>query len=152
MVWSAPLRTNDHMVGNHLPSAPLPPAYRQTEHSVYRSLVLLICTLLAACGDGGTTAPSENNKTLTGQVMEGAFPPPGVAFPIPGVTVKILEGSGAGKTVSTDTSGSFSFTELAEGVALVSFEKSGYNEGTFPLAVPGSGGFIFMTRVSPPSK
>lgn len=122
---------------------------------MYQSLVLLFCTLLAACGGSGTTAPSnsapENNKTLTALVMEGAFPPPGVAFPIPGVTVRLLEGPGAGKTVSTDASGSFSFTQLAEGFVSVSFEKSGYNPATFVMAVPGNGALIFMTRVSPRS-
>ena len=124
---------------------------------MFQSLVLLFCTLLAACGGSGTTAPSstnapsENNKTLTAHVMEGNFPPPGVAFPIPGVTVKLLEGSGAGKTVSTDASGSFSFTQLAEGFVSVSFEKSGYNPGTVVLAVPSSEALIFLTRVSPRS-
>ena len=79
-------------------------------------LVLVSGTMLTACGRGSSTpasptpatsAPAPTLYTLSGQVVDNA-----TAAPIAGATLSITDGVNAGKTATTDASGSYSLTGL----------------------------------------
>lgn len=79
--------------------------------------------LLVACGRGNstTTSPTPTAWSLTGQVTDST-----TSTPIPGATVSIVDGPNAGKSTTTDTSGSYSFTGLQQSGFTVNVSADGY--------------------------
>ena len=89
------------------------------------------------------TTPAPTTATLTGTVTAS----PGGAR-ISGATIKVLDGTGAGKTVTSDGSGNYSLTGLPVGNTNFSATASGYSEdrrGTYVT----SGATLNFTLTAP---
>jgi hypothetical protein len=96
--------------------------------------VVLFVILASACGANSTTSPSPTTTsttstattfTLSGQVTNSAS-----AAPVSGATVSIADSVNAGKSVTTDGSGNYSFTGLQQAGFTVNVTASGYGSSS----------------------
>jgi hypothetical protein len=106
-----------------------------------------------ACGSKGTatssspTAPATTRFSLSGKVL--GHPASGSAsIPIPGATVSVVSGSDIGKSVMTDDSGNFSFTELHEPQIAVRVSADNYFSGS-ALVSQLSPATVFLVPLGP---
>ncbi len=102
-------------------------------------ILLLLVPVLACSGSEPETlspaapspaAPSTRTTfTLSGQVITSR-----TRVPISDATVSVIDGSDAGRSATTDTSGNFSFTEMQQSSAIVSVSAVEYFSTRAPLA------------------
>ena len=114
--------------------------FRITKRSMLkRSCILLLLVPVLACSDSETEtlspaapspgAPSPRTTfTLSGQVIASR-----TRVPISEATVSVINGSDAGRSATTDTSGNFSFTEMQESSVFVEVSAPEYFKTGAPL-------------------
>ena len=105
-----------------------------------RSCTLLVLVPVLACSGSETetsspaapspAAPSTRTTfTLSGQVITSR-----TRVPISEATVSVINGSDAGRSATTDTSGNFSFTEMQQSSVIVDVSAAEYFSTRAPLA------------------
>ena len=101
------------------------------------SQIVFVSIALAACGGGGGSASSSSSNSLGGVVATGA--------PMDGASVTLTCANGATKTTSSNSSGSYSFTDLSGCTAPYVVTAVGQVNGTtetlvsvFPTEASGS--------------
>ncbi len=115
---------------------------------------LRLASMIAAISFGMTTvcAPlvSEAQATvaskITGQIIDRQ-----TNLPIQGATVTLVGGTKAGATTTTDTSGSFSFADLAPGIYSVTIDATGYQASRSTDVAVTAGGTGSVTLAITPA-
>ena len=86
-----------------------------------RYLVAVLGALVAVSCGGSATSPSPASFSLRGQVTSAL-----TSSPVAGATVAIADGPNAGKSATTDSSGNYGFSGLAQGGFSVTVSADGF--------------------------
>ena len=98
-----------------------------------------------ACGSSSssTAAPTPTAVNLTGAVTAGDV------GAVSGATIKILDGTNANRTATTDSAGNYTFTGLTPGNANLSANASIYDEQRAGVFINGSNRLNFVFPFPP---
>jgi hypothetical protein len=124
------------------------------------AILLALTTVLAGCGGrspaapsaglSGDSTPGQTATQIRGIVSDSVF------LPVANARIEILDGPDTGKTTTTDASGAFSLTAVADDMTRLRARKEGYGEGItmralHPDAPPGWV-WIALATVTPPAR
>lgn len=109
-----------------------------------RRVVLALTLSMAVACSGTPTVPVATTTTITGTVTTSA---PTFA-PLSGVTLAVLDGPAAGKSITTTENGNFAFS-VVKGPLTVLADKDGYDDQTLTVDVAGPQTLRFTLKPQP---
>jgi hypothetical protein len=108
-----------------------------------RVLLALMLSVAVACSEA-PTVPAATTTTITGTVTTSA---PTFA-PLAGVTLTVLDGPAAGKSITTTENGGFAFS-IVKGPFTVIADKDGYDDQELTIDVAGPQTLRFTLKPQP---